>query len=54
MLCRALNNVAARAVGVRSTSYPVQVGGDGCVVPTTKSGNVDPIFTWEAMFALCV
>ena len=54
MLSRALNSVAARAVGVRSRSYPVHVDGDGCVLSTTKSGKVDPIFALEVLFALCV
>ena len=54
MLYRALNSVTVRAIGVRSTSYPVYVGGDGCVVATTKSGKIDPIFAWEVLFALCV
>ena len=54
MRYRALNSVTARAIGVRSTFYSVHVGGDGCVVPTTKSGKMDPIFACEVLFALCV
>ena len=41
-----LNNVAA--------SNPVHVSGDGRVVPTTKSEQMDPIFAWEVLFALRV
>jgi len=54
VLYRALNVRTMRAVGILSTSYSVHVCGDGSVVSTTKSEQVDLIFAWEALFALCM
>ena len=54
MLYRALSIAAVRAGGIRGTSDPVHVSGNGCVVPAAKSGQVDPIYAWEVLFALCV
>ena len=51
MFCRALSIIAMEAGTVMSTSCSVQVCGYWSVVSTTKSGEVDPIFAWEVLFA---
>ena len=53
MLHCALGIIAVRARRGGSKSYTVHVCGDGCVMPTTKPGQVDPVFAWEVLFA-CV
>ena len=54
MLRRALCRVAVDTVGARGASYPVHVCGDGCVVATAKTREVDSVFAWEVLFAYCV
>ena len=39
-----------RARRVWSKSYAMCVCEDGCVVPTTKPGEVHPVFAWEVLF----
>ena len=54
MLHRALRGVALDTGSSGSTPDPVHVCGDGCVVPTAETGQMDPIFAWEVLFACCV
>jgi len=50
----ALGINTVKAIGVLNTSYYVHACGDRSVVPTTKSGQVDPIFACAMLFTLCV
>ena len=54
MLQSAHCSVAVGAGLLRGKSYAVHVLWDGSVMPTTKPGQVDPVFAREVLFAFCV